>query len=241
MLKTLMSFRKRHPEYLIVVASSLGQAAIPAVHAREFLTIVNVRKLMRACGAPDGSWTTAPAMVPDLVVKVGAEHIDRVIAALLTLSVQGRNMLRQASRMSRSEMRTRDGIRYLHHDVGVGEDFKPPLAFDVRDGRSIHISFQWDNYDGPRTALLGNRAVDFDELGLGFAPHQDDVNCTAQHDAEGCLMVFPGVSGVSGRPLVSTLDFAPSILENFGVDVPSYMRGIPRIAFGQFGKLDRAS
>jgi hypothetical protein len=241
LLKMLMTFQRRHPEYLIVVASSLGQTAIPAVHTREFLTIIDIARFMRALGAPDGSWTTIPAMVPDFAVSIDPEHIDTVTAALMTLSVDGERMLRQESRMSHSAMRVRDGIRYLHHDVDVGDDFKPPLAFDVREGRTIHVSFQWDSYDGPRSALLGNRSLDFDELGLGFTPHQDGVNCTAQHAAEGCLMVFPGVSDVSGRQLVSTLDFAPSVLGNFGLEGPSYMRGRPRIAFRQLGQLDRAS
>ena len=239
LLRMLMGFQRRHPEYRIVVASSLGQTAIPAVHTREFLTIVDISKFMRVMGAPDGSWSTAPAMVPDFAVRVDAEYIDPVVAALQTFSVGDQRMLHQESRMSHSGMQVRDGIRHLRHEVDIGQDFKPPIAFDVRDGGTIHISFQWDSYDGPRTALIGNRTVGFDEAGLGFTPHQDGVNCTAQHDAEGCLMVFPG-GGMQGRKLVSTLDFAPSVLDGFGLEVPSYMRGTPRIALMRQYELEGA-
>jgi hypothetical protein len=59
------------------------------------------------------------------------------------------------------------------------------------------------------------------------------VNCTAQHVPGGSLLVYvPGSTrktAPDARRQVSTLDFVPSVLREFGVPQPSYMAGTPSI------------
>jgi hypothetical protein len=229
-LKKFVRFQAQNPDYRIVIASSLGQSAIPAEHADAYLTITDLKRFMRALGVPDDAWAAAPAMAPDFAIHIHPDYLDCAVTSLRRFSIDGENMLEQPHRMTHAEMRETNGIAYIRHETPVGEHFKPAMAFDVRDNRSVHISFQWDDYDGPMSALIGNREAPFAEIGVGFIAHQDRVNCTAQHCAEGSLIVYPHMNGAS-RKVISTLDFAPSVLYNFGLTAPDYMKGSPSIAF----------
>lgn len=81
----LMSFVDANEEYMLVIATSMGQAAIPATHVREFLTIVDVSKFTAKLGLTAQEFEERPAMVPDFSFRVAAakaEHFHRQIDAL---------------------------------------------------------------------------------------------------------------------------------------------------------------
>ena len=57
------------------------------------------------------------------------------------------------------------------------------------------------------------------------------MNCTAQHCAEGSLVVF-GAARCEMK-VIPTLDFVPSVLRHFGVEPGSYLPGVPSISFAR--------
>jgi hypothetical protein len=201
-LDQFIAFVDAHPDYTLLVASSMGQAAIPAEKTFSFLTIADVPKFMSQLGVPPGSWEVKPAMVPCVCVVVRDGFRDRVISELASLAIGGATMKRDKRPLA-------------------------PMSFDERERGFFHFYIQFDNYDGPTHAQLGGRTLALGDLGLGSMAHEDGVNCTAQHIPEGCLIVYRARSRPAGRTreMVSTVDIAPSVLKFFGFERPSYMRG----------------
>jgi hypothetical protein len=202
MLRQVVNFIDSHPEYRLMVASSMGQAAIPAIQTYQFLTISDIGRFMAALGVPEEGWELRPAMVPCWSVIVHEPYRDQVVARIPSIEIGGKV-------------------------------FKPdprpvaPLSYDERERGFFRFFVQFDNYTGPRTALLDGQTLGLEELGLGFIAHEDGVNCTAQHVPVGSLWVYgAGTAGSGGsRDNISTLDVTPSILEFFGLERPAYMRG----------------
>jgi hypothetical protein len=206
-LARLSNFVHNNPEYLLVITSSMGQAAIPAEMTSEFMTIIDLKKFMRALGVADESWRIRPAMVPCNCVLVEESSREKFRKNLESLSI--------------------NGFRFV-------EDRRPiaPMSYDERERGFFQLFVQHDSYHGPSSVIIGGTELTFEDAGIGFMPHEDGVNCTAQHIPEGSLVVFkPSVEKIGSRSVdrISTVDIAPSILHYFNLPVPSYMRGNPRI------------
>jgi hypothetical protein len=209
MLSHLVSFINENPEYTLIVASSMGQAAIPATQTYRFLTIIDMSAFMKCVGVPDGGWELRPAMVPCCCVVIREEYRDVFVSNIDTLVINGE---------------------------AIKQDRRPAghLSYDERDGGFFQIFVQFDNYAGPSTASLMGKSINLSDLGLGFVAHEDGVNCTAQHVAEGSLWFYSkdaSHDGGSVRKTISTLDVAPSILSFFAHEKPTYMRGSASIDF----------
>jgi len=207
MLRQLKRFVDRNPEYSLIAAGSMGQAAIPAKKTYDFLTITDTNRFMQALGAPPGGWQSRPAMVPCNCVVVADQYRAAVLKNIQTLSIGGQTIKR---------------------------DQKPvgPLSFDERHHGDFQFFVQFDSFRGGDTATIAGKAHKLTDVGLGLMAHEDGVNCTAQHVPEGAVFVYPSaqhekVSSV--RKTVSTLDVAPSIMEFFGIEKPPYMRGTSSI------------
>ena len=201
-LKRLVSFVDADPAYTLAVASSMGQAAIPAERTTEFLTITDLAKFMSQLGLPSDAWQPRPAMVPCACVVVKDEYRDRVVSAVNELVVNG-----QAMKGSKRPA--------------------APLSYDERERGFFQFYVQFDSYCGPPYALVQGNAVELGALGLGLMAHEDGVNCTAQHVPEGALTVYTPAGNRSwngSRDRISTIEVAPSILNFFGFDAPGYMR-----------------
>ncbi len=198
----LARFTHRHPEYLVVVASSMGQAAIPNKRTFEFLTVTDVAAFMAGMGLVPGDWEQRFAMVPCTSVVVRPRARDTFRDRLRTLAVEGHEMVADA--------------RPLH-----------ALSFDEQEGGFFHIFVQIDSYTGPREARLGGQRFPLGGLGMGMMAHEDGVNCTAQHTPEGSLFVYDPRSraGDSARERISTLDVLPSLLHLMEIPAPAYLRG----------------
>ena len=205
--RLLVLFTHAHPDYVLVVASSMGQAAIPSRQTFEFLTVSDVPAFMTALGLQPGGWEQRNAMVPCVSIAVAEPVRDRFRERLASLGVGEMSMVADE--------------RPVH-----------PLCFDEREGGFFHIFVQADNYAGPRIARLGGAQITFDELGLGMMAHEDGVNCTAQHTPEGSLLVYDPRKRLDGRrrPSISTLDVAPSLLAALDVPIPRHMHGEQTIA-----------
>ena len=208
-LGRLVSFVDADPAYTLAVASSMGQAAIPAEKTTEFLTITNLSKFMSRLGVPPEAWQPRPAMVPCACVVVKDEYRDRVLSVVNELVVDGHRM-RESKRPA------------------------APLSYDERERGFFQFYVQFDSYRGAPHALVRDDVVELGALGLGLMAHEDGVNCTAQHGPDGSLIVYTptGKRKWSGsRDRISTTEVAPAILNFFGFDAPAYMR-VPRPLLG---------
>ncbi len=200
MLRRVKAFVDSNTDYKLLIASSLGQAPVRAEPTKGFVTITDLPRFMRALAVPDGSWKEKHCMVPCVSVTVDKADADAFETRLLQLSVNDSAM----KRCAREE---------------------PPLSFDRKGDTSFHLFAYFESYAGPTTARLANRHYEFEELGLGFFQHQDNIACSARHSPEGVLIVYDPLrtSVDDRRTRVSTLEIAPAILDNFGIRVPEYM------------------
>jgi hypothetical protein len=201
MVSKLKAFVDRHPEYTLVAASSMGQAAIPAEKTFEFLTITDLARFMSALGVAPDQWQARPAMVPCVCAVIADASRARVVDGLTSMSIGGRNV--------RRDKRPRG-----------------PASFDEREEGFFQFFVQFDNYAGPDEVTINSRRMALSEAGLGMMAHEDGVNCTAQHVPEGSLLVYRADHLDGGRRAdtrISTLEVAPAICDLFGVPRPAYM------------------
>jgi hypothetical protein len=74
---------------VLLVASSMGQAATRARKVRTQLYLRDQPRFMAALGVPAGAWAARPAMEPDFSVHVEVDHADTFAAGLAELRVNG--------------------------------------------------------------------------------------------------------------------------------------------------------
>jgi hypothetical protein len=209
-LRRLLRLAWATPGMVVLVASAMGQDAIPAERTFSFLTITDIERFMAAMGVPEGCWQARPAMVPCLSVAVDEPWQGPFREALLGLTLDGQAMAAERRPL-------------------------PPLSFDEREGGTFHHFVQADGHPGEGMVVIGGREQPLAAAGLGLMAHEDGVNCTAQHVREGSLLVFDPRARrppAGERRRVSTLDVAPSILRALGVPVPPHMRGAASIRPG---------
>jgi hypothetical protein len=199
-LNAVAQFVERNPDYALVVASSMGQAAKKTKKTDHFLTVKRLDAFMNALGVPKDGWEARPAMVPCHCVHVHDEYRGKVVEGLASLTVGGTRAL---------ESKRPHGALSYHEDE--------------RGFFQVHMQF--DNYEGETTAQLGDKSVPFSSLGLGMMAHEDGVNCTAQHVPEGSLLIYGrDFPANASRASISALDVAPGIMKFFGFDPEPYMR-----------------
>lgn len=193
MLDRLIGFVERYPEYRLMIATSMGQAATTAEPVTSCVGIKDMTRFLSQFDLTARDFEERPAMAP----------IFNVVVA----QPEKREPLRRAL----------DGLT-----VG-GERFGKELY----DGFFEFAFGPLQNYTGPEVAQLDGRAVSFADMGLGNVPHEDGVYLTADHIPQGAFIVYDLRSERRAKRVqISTLDIAPTILENFAVSRPDYMRGV---------------
>ena len=120
-LGRLAEFADANPEYVIWIATSMGQAARSAKPTYSQLCLTEPRRFMRAMGLGDASWQVMPAMVPQFNVKLAGADIAAFRAALQGLRVQG------------EAVKFREGSDGLF-SVDFGQRNLPATAHLERDG-----------------------------------------------------------------------------------------------------------
>ena len=101
-----------------------------------------------------------------------------------------------------------------------------PIDVKERESGFFCISLGNPNLKGVvDSALVDGREVPFSDLGMESVPIEDRANGSAQHVRDGLLMIYGAGApkAPQKRPVLSTLEIAPSILRNFRIDVPGYM------------------
>ncbi|MEQ1863667.1 MAG: hypothetical protein ABL996_03335 [Micropepsaceae bacterium] len=191
MLAKLAAFVNRHPEYQLMIVTSMGQAALGAEPVTSCVSITDMPRFLRHFGLGLGDYEERPAMAPIFnVVVPEPKNRERLRNALAHLSIDGRSFGKELY-------------------AGFFE-----FAFGALQ-----------NYQGSQVVALHNGQLTFAEMGLGNMPHEDGVYLTADHIPQGALIVYDLQKERSDeRRQMSTLDIAPTILENFGISRPSYMR-----------------
>lgn len=108
-LGLLQQFVTRNPDHVLVVATSMGQAAVDnPLKMERSVVIGNLRKLMSALEIGDEDWSRQPAMVPQANVWVSASALERFMQNIGSLTVNGRNI--SATRMGDGIVRLELGL-----------------------------------------------------------------------------------------------------------------------------------
>jgi hypothetical protein len=194
----LQAFISRNDAYMLIIGTSMGQAATEANSAVEFLTITNPGQLMRAMGIPDDGWTKRPTMVPDFSFEFTNEHAKRFAMKFATLSINGEPI--------ESEWRS--------------ETFVHVLAYEERSAtQPRHATVTLGNTEVP-IATVGLGYIPHQDEVSCTAQHIPAGALTVYDCRQPAFE--------KDELEVSNLDITPGILAHFGLDVPDYMRGSPR-------------
>jgi hypothetical protein len=209
-LTSLVHFAQSDPQYVLLIASSMGQAAIPAEKTDDFLTVTDLPRFMAALGVPSDAWQARPAMVPVQNFVIQEAYRSRFSELISSLRIG---------------------------DLTIANSNRPtcPLCFDERERGFFQVFAQFDNYRGKDELVIQGRPVALAEAGFGLVAHEDSVNCTAQHVPEGSLLVYDAAASLpvaSQRSRITTLDIVPSILKSFGFEVPGNLTGQPSVILG---------
>jgi hypothetical protein len=86
----LVAFADRNPEYLLLVASSMGQAALRAERVETQLYIADLAQFMRAAGVEADYWSERPAMAPKVSVFVDDGKRSVLADSLSQLVIYGK-------------------------------------------------------------------------------------------------------------------------------------------------------
>jgi hypothetical protein len=102
-----------------------------------------------------------------------------------------------------------------------------PLRYREAEGNFFSIDFGHPNLHlAPPVVAYEGRTVAFAEAGLQTVAIDDKSGSTAYHVPQGSLLIYDPLrrGAKRGRTQISTLDIAPTLLQNYAVPVPSYMR-----------------
>jgi hypothetical protein len=100
-----------------------------------------------------------------------------------------------------------------------------PLAFAHRNEGVFRLDVGQENLDESSLQIThGNRSVEPAELGLAITAIQDEASAFAYHIPQGSLLIFdPAKPGYELPRQMSTLEYAPAMLRNFGLQPQPYM------------------
>ncbi|MCU0567673.1 MAG: hypothetical protein MUF49_13875 [Oculatellaceae cyanobacterium Prado106] len=191
LLHRLMRFVQNHSGYVLLIAGSMGQAALEAKPSDSFLEIAHPQKFMQTLGVADHEFEVRPSMITQFVVAIAPPKLERFRNNLSKLTLNGE-----------------------------------PLRFtDYHDGLfCFYLTYQ--DYQGSAHCQLGQTPIPFEDLGIVRTLHEDSAFLTADHVPQGALLVWDAKNPAhcKSRPQISALDLAPTILQNFNIPIPSYMR-----------------
>jgi hypothetical protein len=184
----------------LLVATSMGQVAVPHQATRQFVTIKNVEKFMSVLGFEPEQYRQRHAMVPCGGVILDPELQSEMAKKLDLVSV--------------------DGASFVMSD---GET--APLSYGLHDGGFVSLYSYFENYSGSEKIHFDKKSMPFEDAGFGYTEHEDGVSVTAHHSPDGMLLVYNPNRPASEnrRPRISTTEIAPAVLSKFGIPLADYM------------------
>jgi hypothetical protein len=194
MLDRLIRFVEAHPEYVLWIASSMGQASVPANFVATKLFLRDLERFAGSLKLEAGDFRQVPAMEPTVNLIVAPERVEGLRARLEGVRISGRPLF----------FRERDG-GFFNFVFGQNDvDDRAPLV--ELDGRAcsprdigLHAVPVEDDVDGTAHHVPEGILISFDprEAGRGEV-----------HEP---------------RREVSTTELAPAILRGLGQAPPAYM------------------
>jgi hypothetical protein len=196
-LRRLVDARK---DTVLLIASSMGQSATDHPPSEGLYTIRDIGKFMANFGVADGQYRQKHAMVPCTGVLVDESVRDDLHRKLSQFRIGESKMLESETEVS-------------------------PMSYALHDGNFFSLYVNFDAYTGEHVGYIGNEPKTFEDLGIGFLPHEDGVSVTAHHHPEGILLIYDPArrAGEGSRLHISTLEIAPALLAHYGIAAPHYM------------------
>jgi hypothetical protein len=156
--------------------------------------VTDLGKLASALGLRPEDWSVAPAMRPQANLRVTPSRLEEFRSTLESLRIDGR-----------------------------------PILHRQRENGFLSLEFGHKNLHLVKEPFvtLDGRVRDPGELGLGIVEIEDKSGATAYHVPNGALLVYDPTARAAPsaeRTQVSTLELAPTILRNFALPIPGYMR-----------------
>jgi hypothetical protein len=197
-LEDLLNFVNQNREYILVIATSMGQKSLQGYPYHSMVCIEDLDKFMNTLGVPSDGWESRPVMSPEYSVLVDAEYEDTFKKNLESLYIVDRNSPLHCESM---------GNGFFHWILNY-----PNLAPEEENifFHGNHMSF----------ADLGLKVINSDFQEGAAAAHIPE-GMLIIYDPQAANMDVPSAN--KSRPRVSTLEIAPSILRSFNQGIPSYM------------------
>ncbi len=193
-LGDLVRFVERNRDYTLIVASSMGQAAVESRERVETeLTMSNHTAFATAMGLEPNEWSKERAMAPQFVFQVADHAVDRFIQSIGGLTINGEH--RKITRISKNRVSVDIGIVNLKDD-------------------EIEIEFKGQRYAPINLGLIN---LSLRDAAGANAYHIPEGICLVYDPGA------PEQAGTAPRR-ISTTEVAPSILANFGIEPPGYMQ-----------------
>jgi hypothetical protein len=189
----LIKFVTANPNYLLLVASSMGQEAFNAEPCLSYLAISDFQRFMSTLGFSPAQYEQRSVMMPCYGVAVQPGLVDHFRLRLNSISIDGKPLI----------------VEY--HEGGY---FLIDMSFANYSGPQ-HVMF------GDKEVafdLMGISVVDDKEGAYLSADHQPEGILLVYDPIDAKSLPNPGVNDK-----ISVLEIAPSILRHFGIPVPSYM------------------
>jgi len=205
MLGRLLRFIESESDYELWIASSMGQAATTAEKPAKCQTYLSdLNQFMSHLGFSTDDYLIKPAMAPRHVVKI-----------------------KDKLRYSEFAERTRDIVvaQVDRQSLAPGENCTVAVK-NLENGVFMIRAPVIQNHTGEVLRVDG-LDVGFQALGFSNNKISDQTAQTAYHIPEGSLLIYSPTSNHSHQDLqtISSLDIAPSLLQNFGAQIPGYMKG----------------
>ncbi len=192
-VKKLMQFVERERNYLLLVASSMGQEAFNTEPNASYLAIDNFPRFMTGLGFAQTQYEQRSVMMPCYGVALKAECVDQFRQKLDSISIDGK------------------GLTVECHDGGY---FLIDFSYTNYEGpRSLQL-------DGKEIAFetLGISVTEDEEGAYLSADHQPEGTLLVYDPLDAKTASNP-----PEKEKISVLEIAPSILRQFGIPIPSYM------------------
>jgi hypothetical protein len=193
MLAKLVNFVEQNPEYILLVVTSLGQAAFVAEHTATCLNIYDISKFMSCLGLEPSDYEQRPAMAPVINVIIAESKIQKFTLAISKLTINDKSITNITQEL---------GHGFFEFNFERWQNYQGPEYVNL-GGSSIPFA-QMGIENKAYEENVFNTA---DHIPQGVMFSYDPKHKVANRQ----------------RTQISTLDIAPSILHNFAIPIPSYM------------------
>src|SRR5262245_10740513 len=193
-LERLVAFVDDESGYVLWIVTSMGQEATVALPLETQLYATDFGRLAIRLGLGAEDWVREPSMLPQVNLRVRSAKIDAFRKALAQFQIAG------------------EALTYRESQHGF-------FSLDFGQ-KNLHLRDR-------AVAVLYGVPAPLNELGLANVEIEDKSGTSAYHIPQGALIIYDPSdkrSRTSSRAQISTLELAPSILHNYGLEVPSYMR-----------------